>query len=108
MVHHLCPLIGKKPLLRLLKGSPLKSLIFFVNDVLSLRLEKKQTVQKSPKLVYVHTNVSYASRTLLTFKSHPKCLKACLIVLSNGPHLVSLQGSKLGHSAVIHYIILLS
>ena len=38
-----------------------------------------QTVQKSPKLVHVHTNVSYASRTVVTFKSHPKCLKACLI-----------------------------
>ena len=39
----------------------------------------KKTVQKSPKLVHVHTNVSYASRTVVTFKSHPKCLKACLI-----------------------------
>ena len=35
-----------------------------------------KTVQKSPKLVHVHTNVSYASRTVVTFKSHPK---ACLI-----------------------------
>ena len=35
-----------------------------------------KTVQKSPKLMHVHTNVSYASRTVVTFKSHPKCLKA--------------------------------
>ena len=38
-----------------------------------------KTVQKSPKLVHVHTNVSYASRTVVTFKSHPKWLQACLI-----------------------------
>ena len=33
-----------------------------------------KTVQKSPNLVHVHTNVSYASRTVVTFKSHPKWL----------------------------------
>ena len=38
-----------------------------------------KTVKKSPKLVHVHTNVSYASRTVVTFISHPKCLNACLI-----------------------------
>ncbi len=30
------------------------------------------TVQKSPTLMHVHTNVSYASRTVVTLKSHPK------------------------------------
>ena len=35
-----------------------------------------KTVQKSPKLMHVHTYVSYASRTVVTFKSHPKYLKA--------------------------------
>ena len=70
-----------------------------------------KTVQKSPKLVHVHTNVSYASRTVVTFKSHPKCLKACLIKwTTSGEPPVGLkthQGSKLGHSAVILYIVLL-
>ena len=46
-----------------------------------------KTVQKSPKLVHVHTNVSYASRTVVTFKSHPKYLKACIIkwIISGEP-----------------------
>ena len=35
-----------------------------------------KTVQKSPKLKHVHTNASFASRTVVTFKSHPKYLKA--------------------------------
>ena len=33
-----------------------------------------KTVQKLPNLVHVHTNVSYASRTVVTFKSHPEWL----------------------------------
>ena len=33
-------------------------------------------VQKSPKLVHVHKNDSYAARTVV---SYPKCFKACLI-----------------------------
>ena len=41
--------------------------------------DPSKTVQKSPKSVHVHTNVSYASRTVVTFKSHPKWLQACLI-----------------------------
>ena len=39
--------------------------------------DPSKTVQKSPKLV--HTNVSYASRTVVTFKSHPKWLQAYFI-----------------------------
>ena len=50
-----------------------------------------KTVQKSPKLMHVHKNVSYASRT----GDPPVGLKT---------H----QCSKLGHSAVVLYIILLS
>ena len=71
-----------------------------------------KTVQKSPKLVHVHTNVSYTSRTLVTLESPPKCLKVCLIKwTTSGEPPVGLkthQGSKLGHSAVILYIILLT
>ena len=33
-----------------------------------------KTVQKSPNLVHVHTNVSYDSRTVVTFKGHPEWL----------------------------------
>ena len=36
--------------------------------------EPSKTVQKSPKLVHVHTNVSYASKPVVTFKSRPKRL----------------------------------
>ena len=53
--------------------------------------DPSKTVQKSPKSVHVHTNVSYASRTVVTFKSHPKCLNGYRHVLSNGPYMVSLQ-----------------
>ena len=71
-----------------------------------------KTEQKSPKLVHVHKNVNFASRTVLTFKSHPICFKACFIELTtSGEPPVGLkthQDSKLGHSAVILYIILLS
>ena len=48
-------------------------------------------VQKSPKLVHVHTKVLYASRTVVTFKSHPKSFKACLIKwTTSGEPLVGL------------------
>ena len=71
-----------------------------------------KTVQKSTKLMHVHTNVSYASRTVVSFKSHPKCFKACLIQwTTSGEPLIGLkthQGPKLGHSAVVLYIVLLS
>ena len=53
-----------------------------------------------------------ASRTVVTFKSHSTCLKAWIIKwITYGEPPVGLkthQGSKLGHSAVILYIVLLS
>ena len=72
---------------------------------------RPQKVQKSLKLVHVYTNVSFASRTVVTFISHPKCSQACLIKwTTSGEPPVGLktqQGSKWSHSAVILYFNLL-
>ena len=71
-----------------------------------------QTVHKSPKLMHINTSFSHASRTVVTFKSNPNCLKACLIRrTTSGKPTIGLkthQLTNMGQSAAILYIILLS
>ena len=65
-----------------------------------------QKVKKPPKYLYFDKNVSFASKTLLTSRIHPKTWEAQIIkwTTSGVPpvHLKSQQVSKWGHSWAIH------
>ena len=63
--------------------------------------------EKPPKYLYFDKNVSFASKTLLTSRNHPKTWEAQIIkwIISGVPpvDLKSQQDSKLGHNWAIHY-----